>query len=70
MVEQAFADPAVEHVVASTMAVNHRSRRVLEKLAMSHVDSYVGAWKEPFDGWEQGEVAYALARTDWSAAQS
>jgi RimJ/RimL family protein N-acetyltransferase len=60
---QAFAVPDVERVLASTMAVNVASRRVLEKLGLHHVETYVGEWRDPIDGWEEGEVVYALART-------
>lgn len=52
--------PGVERVVASTMAVNTASRRVLEKLDMVHVDTYGGEWSDPLPGWELGEVVYAI----------
>ena len=61
---QAFAVPGVERVLASTMAVNAESRRVLEKLGMRHVDTYVGEWRDPIEGWEEGEVVYALTRAE------
>lgn len=75
MVHQALAAPDVETVIASTMAINIGSRRVLEKLGMCHVNTYVRAWDEPIAGWEQGEVVYELAkprrltRTGKSSAQ-
>jgi len=67
MVRQAFACRDVDRVVASTMAANAGSRRVLEKLGMTHN----GSWSTSPDrqhvfGWEHGEVAYELARADWS----
>ena len=62
MVEQAFADPQVERVVASTMAVNVGSRRVLEKLGFRHTDTWHQEWDDPIPGSEQGEVAYTLTR--------
>ena len=61
---QAFAVPDVERVLASTMAVNVGSRRVLEKLGLRHVETYVGEWRDPIDGWEEGEVVYALTRAE------
>lgn len=63
---QAFACADVQRVVASTMAVNTPSRAVLERLGMTHVESWVGTWDDPVDGWEQGEVAYALTRAEWT----
>ena len=65
MTSQAFAHPVVERVFASTMAVNAGSRRVLEKLGMSHTSTWVKEREEPIPGWEQGEVLYELTRTDW-----
>jgi RimJ/RimL family protein N-acetyltransferase len=67
MVRQAFSCRDVDRVVASTMAANAGSRRVLEKLGMMQN----GSWPTSPDrqhvlGWEHGEVAYELARADWS----
>jgi RimJ/RimL family protein N-acetyltransferase len=58
----AFTVAGVDLVVASTMAVNHPSRRVLEKVGMSHVDTYVGERDDPIHGLELGEVVYELTR--------
>ncbi len=62
MLAQAFSVPGVETVMASTMAVNTGSRRVLEKLGMRAVHTYVGAWDDPIPGWELGEVVYEVRR--------
>jgi RimJ/RimL family protein N-acetyltransferase len=62
MVSQALSAPGVETVIASTMAVNTESRRVLEKLGMRPVNTYVRAWDEPIAGWEHGEVVYELGK--------
>jgi RimJ/RimL family protein N-acetyltransferase len=50
----------LERVWAETMAVNTRSRRVMERLGLTHVRSYVGTWDDPLPGWEQGEVVYEV----------
>jgi RimJ/RimL family protein N-acetyltransferase len=68
MVDHAFTVPDIQWVVAETMAVNVRSRRVMERLGMLHVRSYVGEWDDPLPGSEQGEVVYELTRTQWAAA--
>jgi RimJ/RimL family protein N-acetyltransferase len=65
VVTHAFTVPGVERCVATTMAVNLPSRRVLEKAGFRHVDTYVGDWDDPSPGWEQGEVVYELRRRDW-----
>ena len=65
MVDQGFADPEVEKVVASTMAVNTGSRRVLEKVGFRHTDTWHQEWDDPIPGAEQGEVGYTLSRGEW-----
>ena len=65
MLEQAFAVPGVERVVASTMAVNVGSRCVLERVGFSLVRSWVEEWDNPIPGWEQGEAAYGLTLQRW-----
>jgi RimJ/RimL family protein N-acetyltransferase len=47
-------------VVATTMAVNTASRRVLEKAGLRYVRTWFGEWDEPIPGAEHGEVDYAL----------
>jgi len=65
MIRQAFRCPDIERVVATTMAINTGSRRVLAKLSMSHTSSWVDAEEQhKIPGWEQGEVCYELTRAD------
>ena len=69
LIDHAFADPEVQRVWAETMAVNLRSRRVLEKCGMQHVRTAFPEWADPLPGSEQGEVEYALTRADWDRAR-
>jgi RimJ/RimL family protein N-acetyltransferase len=55
---------------AETMAVNTRSRRVMERLGMRHVRTYVGEGDDPLPGWEQGEGVYELTRDQWVARRT
>ena len=64
MIDRAFDVSDVERVVASTMAVNTASRRVMEKLGMTHVDTWHEDWDDPLPGSELGEVGYQLLRAD------
>jgi RimJ/RimL family protein N-acetyltransferase len=48
------------HVVATTMAVNTASRRVLEKVGMRYVRTWYGDWDVPIAGAEHGDVDYEL----------
>ena len=65
LIHKGFADLGVERVTANTMAVNTRSRRVMEKSGLSFVRDFTGDWPEPIEGSEHGEVEYGLTRTEW-----
>ncbi|MFB0619538.1 GNAT family N-acetyltransferase [Streptomyces sp. AGS-58] len=65
LIGKGFTDLGVERVIANTMAVNTRSRRVMEKAGLSFLRHFTGDWPEAIVGSEQGEVEYGLARSDW-----
>lgn len=65
LVDKGFTDLGVERVTANTMAVNTRSRRVMEKTGLTFLRSFSGDWPEPIPGSEHGEVEYQLTRADW-----
>ena len=67
MVRQAFSCGDIDRVVASTMAANAGSRRVLKKLGMTQYASWAASQdRQQVPGWEHGEVAYELSRTEWT----
>lgn len=57
-------DAGAQRVVATTMAVNTASRRVLEKAGLRHVRTWFGDWDDPLPGAEHGDVDYELRRTE------
>ena len=61
LVTHGFETLGLTRLWAETMAVNARSRRVMERLGMHHVRTEVREWDDPIPGWEQGEVVYELA---------
>ena len=65
LVSRAFTELGVSQVVATTMAVNARSRRVLEKAGLRHARTVHLPWPDPRPGTEHGEVEYELHRDDW-----
>ncbi|MBD0741284.1 GNAT family N-acetyltransferase [Streptomyces sp. CBMA152] len=65
LMEKGFTDLGVERVTANTMAVNTRSRRVMEKAGLSFLRNFTGDWPEAIPGSEHGEVEYDLVRDDW-----
>ncbi|MFD4660828.1 GNAT family N-acetyltransferase [Kitasatospora sp. NPDC058444] len=69
LVAKGFTDLAVERVTANTMAVNARSRRVMEKSGLSFLRSYFGDWPESIPGSEHGEVEYELLKATWEAQE-
>jgi RimJ/RimL family protein N-acetyltransferase len=64
LVAHAFDTLGLTRLWAETMAVNARSRQVMERLGMTHARTYVGEWDDPLPGWEQGEVVYELTASE------
>lgn len=60
LVERASKELGAVRVVATTMAVNTASRRVLERAGLRHVRTFHLDWDDPLPGSEHGEVEYAL----------
>lgn len=69
LIDHAFADPAVERVVAETMVVHTASRRVMEKAGMIPVRTFVTDWPVRIPGDEEGDVEYAITRSAWDQAR-
>ncbi|MFD8597268.1 GNAT family N-acetyltransferase [Kitasatospora sp. NPDC059646] len=67
LVRSAFVELRADRVVATTMAVNSGSRRVLERAGLRHVRTFFEDWPDPIPGSEHGDVVYQLTRTEWSA---
>ena len=65
LVRRAFTDLGVDEVVATTMAVNAGSRRVLEKAGLRYARTVHLDWPDPLAGNEHGDVEYRLSRGDW-----
>lgn len=66
LVRAAFEELGAERVHANTMAVNARSRRVMEKVGLRHIRTFFEDWPETIDGSEHGEVEYAVTREAWA----
>lgn len=69
LVARAFSDPRVRRVWAATMMVNAASRRVMEKVGMHQVRTFVADWPHRVPGEEHGDVEYAITRSQWVALQ-
>lgn len=65
LVAKGFTELGVQRVIATTMAVNRGSRRVLEKVGLRYVRTFHPDWPDPLPGSEHGEVEYALTLDEW-----
>ncbi|HJP73797.1 MAG TPA: GNAT family N-acetyltransferase [Pseudonocardiaceae bacterium] len=70
LVRAAFDDLGLDRVWAQTMAVNTRSRRVLEKTGLRYLRTFHVHFDDPIPGTEHGEVEYELRGTDWAPRSS
>jgi RimJ/RimL family protein N-acetyltransferase len=70
LIDKAFAELGVARVVASTMVVNVASRRVLEKAGLRFVRVFHQPWPDYIEGEEEGDVEYALIRSEWEQARA
>ncbi|TXS58278.1 GNAT family N-acetyltransferase [Streptomyces sp. t39] len=65
LIRLGFTELGVERVTATTMTVNSRSRRVMEKSGLVFVRTFFEEWPEVIEGSEHGDVEYALTRRTW-----
>jgi RimJ/RimL family protein N-acetyltransferase len=68
LIDKGFSELGVHRVVASTMVVNVASRRVMEKAGLRFVRIFHQAWPDYIEGEEEGDVEYALLRSEWEHA--
>ncbi|POX40879.1 GNAT family N-acetyltransferase [Streptomyces sp. Ru73] len=64
LLHEGFTAWGVRRVVATTMAVNTASRRVMEKCGLRYVRTFHVEWPDPLPGAEHGEVEYALTAAE------
>jgi RimJ/RimL family protein N-acetyltransferase len=60
-----FEDLGLTRIYAETMAVNAASRATMHSVGLRYVRTVHRDWDEPIPGSEQGEVEYAITRTEW-----
>lgn len=70
LIDSGFAEHGVQRVVASTMVVNVASRRVMEKAGLKFVRIFHQPWPDHIEGEEEGDVEYALLRSEWQQAKA
>lgn len=70
LLEHGFETAGLDLIWAETMAVNVRSRAVLQRLGLRHVRTDVRQWDDPLRGAELGEVVYQLTAAEYAARQA
>ena len=70
LIHKGFTEQGVQRVIAETMVVNTRSRRVMEKCGLTLVRVFHQEWPDHIEGDELGDVEYALTREDWERQQA
>jgi RimJ/RimL family protein N-acetyltransferase len=65
LIDELFSARDAVRLWAQTMAVNTRSRRVMERCGLRYVRTFHLSWDNPIEGTEHGEVEYELLRRDW-----
>lgn len=67
LVSWGFNSGGCERIVATTMAVNHGSRRVMEKIGMKYMRTVFADFPDSIPGSEHGDVWYELTRSEFLA---
>jgi RimJ/RimL family protein N-acetyltransferase len=70
LIDKGFSELGAQRVVASSMVVNVASWRVMEKAGLKFVRRFHQPWPDHIEGEEQGDVEYALVRSEWEQAGS
>ncbi len=65
LVNWGFESGQYDKIVATTMAVNLGSRRVMERVGLSYARAVMYDGPDPIPGSEHGEVWYELTRSEW-----
>jgi len=65
LIDIGFTQAGVRRVWVQTMAVNTRSRRVMEKAGLAYVRTFHEEFDDPLPGTEYGEVEYTLTKANW-----
>jgi RimJ/RimL family protein N-acetyltransferase len=66
LIDAAFTSLGARRSTAQTMAVNTRSRAVMERCGMRHTRTFHVEFEDPLPGTEDGEVEYEITRDEWA----
>jgi len=67
LVRYGFEDVGLARVIAQTLAVNARSRAVMERIGLTYVRAFPSSVTAPVEGVEEGEVEYEVTPEQWES---
>jgi RimJ/RimL family protein N-acetyltransferase len=67
LVRYGFEDVGLARVIAQTLAVNARSRAVMERIGLTYVRAFPSSVTAPVEGGEEGEVEYEMTPEQWES---
>jgi RimJ/RimL family protein N-acetyltransferase len=70
LIRHGFDDLGLDRVIAQTLAVNARSRAVMERTGLTYVRTFPSSTTDPIEGADQGEVEYEMTREQWEREKS
>jgi RimJ/RimL family protein N-acetyltransferase len=70
LVDKGFSELGAQRIFATSMTVNAASRRVMAKVGLKYVRTFHESWPETIEGTEEGDVEYALTRSEWEQRSS
>jgi RimJ/RimL family protein N-acetyltransferase len=70
LVRYGFEDVGLARIIAQTLAVNARSRAVMERIGLTYVRTFPSAMSASIEGIEQGEVEYDTTPERWASVSA
>jgi RimJ/RimL family protein N-acetyltransferase len=70
LVRYGFEDVGLARIIAQTLAVNARSRAVMERIGLTYVRTFSSSMSASIEGVEQGEVEYETTPERWAGVSA
>jgi len=67
LVRYGFEDVGLARIIAQTLAVNARSRAVVERIGLTYVRAFPSSVTAPVEGVEEREVEYEMTPEQWES---
>ena len=67
LVRYGLEDVGLARIIAQTLAVNARSRAVMERIGLTYVRAFPSSETAPVEGVDEGEGEYEMTREQWES---